>query len=64
MPVDSIAATTLVAPSISSSLLALRFQHENESATVNLVSDAVKQVQETNASSDRQNRERLLDIVV
>jgi len=64
MAIDTLAAVPVVAPGFDSALLALKLQHENESATVNLISDAVKQVQETNAATDRQNRERILDIVV
>ena len=64
MAIDSIAAVPVIAPGFDSSLLALRQQLQNESATVNLINDAVKQVQATEASSDRQSRKRLLDIVV
>lgn len=64
MAIDSLAAVSALAPGSDSSLLALKLQLQNESATVNLISDAVKQVQETNATTDRQNREKLLDIVV
>ncbi len=64
MAIDSIAAVPVIAPNLDSSLLALRLQLQNESATVNLINDAVKQVQAPEASGDRQPRERLLDIVV
>ncbi len=64
MAIDSIAAVPVIAPNLDSSLLALRLQLQNESATVNLINDAVKQVQAPEASGDRQARERLLDIVV
>ena len=64
MAIDSIAAVPIVAPGFNSSLLALRLQLQNESATANLINDAVKQVQAPEASGDRQARERLLDIVV
>ena len=64
MAIESVAVVNVVAPGFDSSVLALRLQLQNESATANLINDAVKQVQETNASTDRQNRERLLDIVV
>jgi hypothetical protein len=61
---DFLASVNVVAPSFDSSLLALKLQLQNESATVNLINDAVKQVQATNAATDRQNPEKLLDIVV
>ena len=64
MAIDSIAAVPVIAPNLDSSLLALRLQLQNESATANLINDAVKQVQAPEASGDRQARERLLDIVV
>ena len=59
-----IAAVSFVAPGFDSSLLALRLQLQNESATANLINDAVKQVRAPEATGDRQVRERLLDIVV
>jgi hypothetical protein len=61
---DFLAAVNVEAPGFDSSLLALKLQLQNESATVNLINDAVKQVQATNAATDRQNPEKLLDIVV
>ena len=64
MAIDSIAAVSVIAPSLDNSLLALRLQLQNESATVNLIIDAVKQVQAPEASGDRQARERMLDIIV
>ena len=64
MAIDSLAAVNVVAPGFDSTLLALKLQLQNESATVNLINDAVKQVQATNAATDRQNTEKLLDIVV
>ncbi|MGB0553704.1 MAG: hypothetical protein ACPGQV_14240 [Alphaproteobacteria bacterium] len=64
MAIDSLAAVNVAAPGLDSSLLALKLQLQNESATVNLTYDAVKQVQATNAATDRQNPEKLLDIVV
>ena len=64
MAIDSIAAVPVVAPGFDSSLLALRLQLQNESATANLINNAVKQVQAPEAPGDRQPRERLLDIVV
>jgi len=64
MAIDSLAAVPIVAPGFDSSLLALRLQLQNESATANLINDAVKQVQAPEASGDRQPREHLLDIVV
>ncbi len=64
MAIDYLAAVPVIAPNLDSSLLALRLQLQNESATVNLINDAVKQVQAPEASGDRQARERLLDIVV
>jgi hypothetical protein len=64
MAMDFLASVNVVAPSFDSSLLSLKLQLQNESATVNLINDAVKQVQATNAATDRQNPEKLLDIVV
>ena len=64
MAIDSLAAVNVVAPGFDSTLLALTRQLQNASATVNLLNDAVKQVQATNAATDRQNTEKLLDIVV
>ncbi len=64
MAIDSLAAVNVVASGLDSSLLALKLQLQNESATANLTNDAVKQVQATNAATDRQNPEKLLDIVV
>ena len=64
MAIDSLAAVNVAAPGLDSSLLALKLQLQNESATANLTNDAVKQVQATNAATDRQNPEKLLDIVV
>ena len=64
MAMDFLASVNVVAPSFDSSLLALKLQLQNESATLNLINDAVKQVQATNAATDRQNPEKLLDIVV
>jgi hypothetical protein len=64
MAIDSLAAVNVAAPGLDSSLLALKLQLQNESATVNLTNDAVKQVQAINAATDRQNPEKLLDIVV
>ena len=64
MAIDPLAVVNLGAPGLDSSLLALKLQLQNESATVNLTNDAVKQVQATNAATDRQNPEKLLDIVV
>ena len=54
MAIDSLATVQVVAPGFDSSLLALRHQLQNESATVNLINDAVKQVQKS-AATDRQN---------
>ena len=64
MAIDSLAAVPVVASSFDSSLLALKLALENESATANLISDAVKQVQATEPSGDRQAPGRLLDIFV
>jgi hypothetical protein len=64
MAINSLAVVNVAAPGLDSSLLALKLQLQNESATVNLTNDAVKQVQATNAATDRQNPEKLLDIVV
>jgi len=64
MAIDFIAAVPAVTLGFDSSLLALRHQLQNESATSNLINDAVKQVQAPEACGDRQARERLLDIFV
>ena len=64
MAIDYIAAVPVVPTGFDSSLLALRLPLQNESATVNLINDAVKQVQAPEASSERQVRGHLLDIVV
>ena len=64
MAIDSFAAVQVIAPGFDSSLLALRLQLQNESATVNLINDAVKQVQKSSAATDRQNPDRLLDVLV
>tara|TARA_B100000686_G_C16030599_1_gene590475 strand:+ start:343 stop:537 length:195 start_codon:yes stop_codon:yes gene_type:complete len=64
MAIDSLAAVPNVAPGFDSSLLTLKLQLQNESATENLINDAVKQVQATGPSDDRQVPERLLDIIV
>ena len=64
MAIDTIAAVPFAALGFDSSLLALRLQLQNESATANLINDAVKQVRAPEATGDRQVRERLLDIVV
>ena len=54
MAIDSLAAVPVVASSFDSSLLALKLTLQNESATANLISDAVKHVQATEPSGDRQ----------
>ena len=64
MAIDSLAAVNVVAPAFDRSLLALKLQLQNESATVNLIDAAVKQVQASNAATDRQNPEKLLNILV
>ena len=64
MAIDSLAAINVVAPGFDSSLLLLKLQLQNESATVNLINDAVKHVEAANAATDRQNPQKLLDIVV
>ncbi len=64
MSIDSLAAVQVIALGFDSSILALRHQLQNESATVNLINDAVKQVQESSAATDRQNPDRLLDVLV
>ena len=64
MAIDSLAAVQVVAPGFDSSLLALRHQLQNESATVNLINDAVKQVQKKQRGNRRQNPDRLLDVLV
>ena len=64
MAIDSLAAVPAFASGFDSSLLALKLQLQNESATENLINDAVKEAQKTEPSVDRQARERLLDIIV
>ena len=64
MAIDSLAAVQVVAPGFDSSLLALRHQLQNESATVNLINYAVKQVQKSSAATDRQNPDRLIYVLV
>ena len=64
MAIDSLAAVNVVAPGFDSTLLALKLQLQNESATVNIINDAVKHVKAANAATDRQNPQKLLDIVV
>jgi hypothetical protein len=64
MAIDSLAAVQLIAPGFDSSLLALKLQLQNKSATANLINDAVKQVQEISSATDRQNPDRLLDVLV
>lgn len=64
MAIDSIAAS-VAGTQQSLALLALRTQFENESATVNLVRDAVRQVQSSEGPpADRHNPERLVDVLV
>jgi hypothetical protein len=64
MAIDSLAAVNVAAPAFDRSLLALKLQLQNESSTVNLINAAVKQVQASNAATDRQNPEKLLNILV
>lgn len=65
MALDSIAASIVAGSQQGLALLALRTQLENESATVNLVRDAVRQVQQANgAPADRHNPDRLVDVLV
>ena len=64
MAIDSLAAVPVVASSFDSSLLELKLTLQNESATANLISDAVKHVQATEPSGDRQGPGLLLDIFV
>ena len=64
MAIDYLAAVPVVAPGLDSSLLTLKLQLQNESATENLINDAVKEAQKTEPSVDRKARERLLDIIV
>ncbi len=64
MAIDSLAAVQVIAPGFDSSLLALKLQLQNKSATANLVNDAVKQVQEVSSATDRKNPDRLLDVLV
>lgn len=64
MAIDSLAAVQVIAPGFDSSLLALKLQLQNKSATANLINDAVKQVQEISSATDRQNPDRLLDVLV
>ena len=61
MAMDSLAAVQVIAPGFDNSLLALRLQLQNASATANLINDAVKQVNEISPATDRQNPDRLLD---
>jgi|TARA_B100001142_G_scaffold328325_1_gene388142 hypothetical protein len=64
MAMDSLAAVQVIAPGFDNSLLALRLQLQNASATANLINDAVKQVNEISSATDRQNPDRLLDVLV
>ena len=65
MAIDSIAASVVAGSQQQFALFALRAQIENESATVNLVRDAVKAVQQSEgAPADRHNPERLVDVLV
>lgn len=64
MAMDSLAAVQVIAPGFDNSLLALRLQLQNASATSNLINDAVKQVNEISSATDRQNPDRLLDVLV
>ena len=64
MAMDSLAAVQEIAPGFDNSLLALRLQLQNASATANLINDAVKQVNEISPATDRQNPDRLLDVLV
>tara|TARA_B100000475_G_scaffold16976_1_gene12280 strand:+ start:1346 stop:1549 length:204 start_codon:yes stop_codon:yes gene_type:complete len=64
MAMDSLAAVQVIAPGFDNSLLALRLQLQNASATANLINDAVKQVNEISPATDRQNPDRLLDVLV
>tara|TARA_B100000676_G_scaffold306164_1_gene361851 strand:- start:1935 stop:2129 length:195 start_codon:yes stop_codon:yes gene_type:complete len=64
MAIDSLAAVQVIAPGFDSSLLALKLQLQNKSATANLINDAVKQVQEVSSATDRKNPNRLLDVLV
>ena len=64
MAMDSLAAVQVIAPGFDNSLLALRLQLQNASATANLINDAVKQVNEISPTTDRQNPDRLLDVLV
>ncbi len=64
MAMDSLAAVQVIAPGFDNSLLALRLQLQNASATANLINDAVKQVNEISPVTDRQNPDRLLDVLV
>ena len=64
MAMDSLAAVQVIAPGFDNSLLALRLQLQNASAAANLINDAVKQVNEISSATDRQNPDRLLDVLV
>ena len=64
MAMDSLAAVQVIAPGFDNSLLALRLQLQNASATANLINDAVKQVNEISPATDRQHPDRLLDVLV
>jgi len=64
MAIDSIAASTVANFQANPALAALRVQFHNKSGTVNIVRDAVKDVEETNAAVDRRRQDRLVDILV
>ena len=63
MPVDIIAAQA-AQQRIDISILALRLQILQDGAAVNLIEEAVEEVQETNEADQRRTRQRLLDIEV
>ncbi|MDP6389862.1 MAG: hypothetical protein QF654_08225 [Alphaproteobacteria bacterium] len=63
MAVDIIAAQA-AQQRVDISILALRLQILQEGAAVNLIEEAVEEVQETNESDQRRSQQRLLDIEV
>ena len=63
MAVDIIAAQA-AQQRIDISILALRLQILQESAAVNLIEEAVEEVQESDESGQRRSQQRLLDIEI
>lgn len=64
MAIDSIGTIPVVTPGFNGSPLPPNFQFENESATSNLVRDAVKQTQEATEVVERRNLARRIDVFV